>query len=223
MLDRLTTGISDANPGFIDWVKTRQDIVDGVEVVFSAIKDRDEDEEHKIGDMFEWLHRLAEIAGEETVATLAAPTVGSLALLLPIAIADMQATEIIKKETATMAFAEGVVMGAFAESPDFIRDNFWQQNLPWPREDNDLVKQYYANGGLVLGYDYGRDLRGPAQATFFADLNRPGWSEEEPSDDQQSPPRFGAPDPETMGPQDWKDLYIQMAGAFVKLHITESS
>jgi hypothetical protein len=212
MLDRLTTGISDANPGVIDWVKSRQDIVDGVEVVFSAVKARDDAEGDTIEKMFDVLKDGVELAGVEglPVDIIAA---GVLAPFLAIGAGYADAADEIKRNTASLGFCEGVVLGVVGERTDFIRDQFWELNLPSPPrnvafEQGDLIEQYYNNAGLVLGYDYGRDLQSQSQ-TFYTDLRRS-------SDSVASDPGSSPSD------QQMRDFYISLAGAFYKLHIQDS-
>lgn len=216
MLDRLTTGISDANPDLIDWVKAPQDIVDGVEVVFTAVKDRQADEANTINDLFDLLKRIAELAGEAFEWPIVAGAVAAFAPLAAIGAGYLDAAEEIKKKAATIAFAEGVAMGVMAEKVEFIRDQFWEQQLPLQRnasfEQGDVIEQYYKNGALILGYDYGRDLQ--ANPIFFADLKRV---------DDQSLVTHGDPTAENWGPQEWRNFYIDLAGAFVRLHIRDSN
>ena len=212
MLDRLTTGISDANPGEIDWVKTPQDIVDGVEVVFSAVKARDQEQGDVIEKMFDVLKDVVELAGVESWPADAIAA-AALAPLLAIGAGYLEAANQIKKNTAPIAFSEGVVLGVAGESVDFIRDQFWELNLPSPPhntafEQGDVVEQYYNNAGLVLGYSYGRDIRDQSQ-TFYADLRRQGDSiATDPGDSPTD--------------QQMRDYYIALAGAFQQLHIKDS-
>jgi len=209
MLEQLTDAISGDR---IDWRKTPQEIVDGVEVVFSAIKDRDADEQEKLEDLWEVVKKIAELAGGAFEWPIILGAAGAFAPFAAIGAGFMEAAEKIKRDRSPIAFAEGVAMGVMAESTDFIRDQFWQEqpgrNDIFPQ--GGVIEQYYNNAALVLGYGYGKAMQGDNAAVFWSDLKRV---------DDQSLLAHGDPVAENWSPRQWRDFYIDIAGAFSRLHI----
>jgi hypothetical protein len=213
MLERLASGITDEDDTRIDWVKTPDEIVDGVEEVFSAVKDRAEDEMEILEKIWELIEKIGEAAGDVGFGEVMSLVVkgAALAAFAPFAAIGagyLGAVEEIKKERSPIAFAEGVVMAVMSERRmDFIREKMWMDQ-PGDRpqfEYGGQVEQYYNNGALALGYGYGKELEGRLAPVFWADLKR---------DDQSITPFDGEGDW-----NQWRSFYIEMAGKFVKLHI----
>jgi hypothetical protein len=215
MLERLTAKISGPSDVQIDWVKSPDEIVEGVEAVFSAIKDQADNENEFLKQLFELLEKAAGLAGEALELPLILAGLAAFAPFAGIGAGYLEAIEQIKRDTSPIAFAEGVAMGVMAETPDFISDEFWVHNPP---SDNDFIPQrgkiiqYYTNGALVLGYAYGKELQGDLTPVFWADLKRV---------DDQSLLQHGDPTEENWQPNDWRSFYIDIASAFMKLHVSD--
>jgi len=216
MLERLTVGISGPDADSINWSHTADDIVEGVEVVFAALKKRGVklgEPDETIEAMFELLKMIGELTGEAMWPVVAVGAVAFLAEMAPAAIGLAEAAEEIKRDRATTGFSYGVAMGVMSESVDFISERFWE----WSPESNPFFKeggriaQNYFNAALVLGYDYGRDLRGNMSKVFFNDLKR-----------LNNPSLLEHGDPNNFSANDWKDFYIDLGVAFRQLHIKES-
>jgi hypothetical protein len=204
MFELVSKGISGASATTIDWVKTPDELVAGVEEVFPAIKDREKNEKEILDDIWEAIEGiLEEIPEGETIAWLLKR---AAKVVLSPALAYGEANDEIKRKSSPMPFAVGVVMGVMAERRmDFMRDRFWQSRRgEYPQNEyGGLVEQYYHNGALALGLSHGRMIEN--NPVFFADIQRDGG------------PGMSAVDGEDWG--QWEDFYYSVGGQFVKLHI----
>jgi hypothetical protein len=211
-METVATTISDAQAGPIGWSHSRDDIVSAVEAVFSAIKDRDTEQADLMTDLWDWTERLAALAGEAYESPIELGVAGALAPFAALAAGYVEAQDEIKRKRASIAFAEGLVMGVMAETSENVRDYFWEERPDASYQDfaeAGQLAQYYYNGGLALGYAQGKEVFAKGLASgFWADarkyVNGP----------------LGDPD-ENWGRNDWIDYYIAAAGAFFKGHVTD--
>jgi hypothetical protein len=216
-LQRLKSGISDANSGKINWKHSPADIAEGVEVVFAALTASEKEGEEKLKDMFELLEQIAELAGEAYVWPVKLGELAIMAELFAIGAGYEQAAEKIKNERSATGFCRGVVMGVMATTPPYIKENFWEWspefNAFWP-EGGKIAQNYY-DGGLVLGYDNGRELqRTGLGQVFFSDFVNLG--------DANIESRLAGIDPAgNWSDKDWSDFYVDIGVAFRRLHVTE--
>jgi hypothetical protein len=216
MLERFTEGISGPDAVSIDWSHTEDDIVEGVEVVFAALKKRGVqlgEPDETVQGMFEVLKMLGELTGEEVLAVGLVAAAAVFAEMFPMAMGYLGAAEQIKRNNAPSAFSYGVPMGVMSESVDFIGQNFWKWSPDFNPafEEGGRIAQNYYNAGLVLGYDYGRDLRGNMSKVFFNDLKR-----------VNDPSLLEHGDESNFSATDWRNFYMDLGTAFRKLHIQES-
>jgi len=206
-LERLSKGVTPSNPNMINWKHSRAEIVEGAEVVFSALTEQDRREAKAVEKTFELFKKVTELAGPFKWP-LRAGAAAFYAEMRALGLGYEGAAKAIKEDRAPMGFAQGVVMGVMAEGIPFIQENMWQWS-PTPNpmfEKGGQIAQHYYNAALVLGYDYGRELRGPNGQIFFNDLKR-----------VDTPSLVTHGDPKT--PREWRDFYIDLGSAFVKLHI----
>jgi len=180
-----------------------------VEVVFSAAKDRAASEQDLLEELFKVIELAAKLGGEALEAPLIAAAAAAFAPFAGIGMGYMAMAEDVKRRQAPGAFSEGVVMGQMAEGIDLISDHFWMHQ---PAPNNwfkyaGQVEQYYNNGGLVLGYAYGAELRGALGQVFWADLAQGGATP------------LGDPDQDNWGSREWRDFYISVAMIFMRNHI----
>jgi hypothetical protein len=216
MLERLTERISDPDATSIDWNHTEDDIVEGVEVVFAALQKRGVqlgEPDETIQGMFELLKLLGELTGEAVLPTASVAALGFLAEMAPGAMGYAEAAEQIARDNAPSAFTYGIAMGVMSESVDFIGQNFWKWSPDFNPafEEGGKIAQNYYNAGLVLGYDYGRDLRGNMSKVFFNDLKR-----------VDNPSLLEHGDESNFSATDWRNFYIDLGVAFRELHIQKS-
>lgn len=211
MLETISDAISSGSGG-VDWYHSRDDIVAGVEAVFSAIKDRQDSEQEFLEHLWEIVEKLAALAGEAFEWPIQLGVAAAAAPFLAIGAGYLEAAEEIKRKRSSIAFCEGVALGVMAETQDNVRDYFWQES-PSPNPafpEAEKLAQYYTNGGLVLGYLNGRQIFAQGQAPqFWADVK---------SNLTQS---FGDPSAENWGRRQWIDYYIAIATAFYKGHVSE--
>jgi hypothetical protein len=123
-----------------------------------------------------------------------------------------EAAEDIKRKRATSGFMEGLAMGMLRETPENVRDYFWEESPesnPFFEEAGQLAQTYY-NGALALGFAQGTNvaLKGLGKA-FWTDLRK-----------QVSEP-LGDPDAENWGRKEWIEFYIAAGVAFAHGHITD--
>lgn len=208
---RIAETISGPSATRLDWHHSRQDIVDGVEKVFSAIKEREDRERELLESLWDAMKKIAGAAGVAGTPILIG-TVAAFAPFAAIGAGYMAAAEEIKKKRSSIAFAEGVVLGVMAETSDNVRDYFWEAN-PAPNPAfpaGAKIAQYYYNGALVLGYAQGREI-------FDGNLSGPFWVDTK----RGMTTEFGDPEGENWGRREWIDFYTTVAGAFYRLHISE--
>lgn len=207
MFEPVKSGISSGSATTIDWVKTPDELVAGIEEVFPAIKDREKNEEETLDQIWKAIEMvLEELPGGEEISEWLKRVIRVAAQ--PFLAYD-EANQEIKRKRSPMPFAVGVVMGVMAERRmDFIRDRFWQSRPgDYPQNEyGGLVEQYYHNGGLALGLAHGRMIEN--SPVFFADIKRDGGF------------AMQAVDSDDWG--QWEDFYYAAGGKFVKLHIPEA-
>jgi hypothetical protein len=211
-MEPLSAGITDENATQIDWEKTPDEVVEGVEAVFSTIREQEDSEEELLTDLFDKIKEVAEIGGEALEIPILAGAAGTFAPFAAIGAGYYGAAQDIKRKRSPIAFAEGVVMGVMAESrSDFIHEKFWMDEPgKYDFEYGGEVEQYYNNGALLLGLAQGKELqeRGLGQV-FWEDIKRAGGSGVSMTGDEEDW-------------NDWRDFYTTIAGRFVKLHIPEA-
>jgi hypothetical protein len=207
--------IADTIPGpqatQYNWQYSRGDIVAAVEQVFSAIKKREEEEKELLESLWDWVKTVAELAGGALETPILIGAVGAFAPFAGIGAGYMAAADEIKRKRGSIGFAKGVVMGVMAELPDNVRDYFWEeQPTPNPAfEAGAKIAQYYNNGGIALGYTFGRQVfEKNLGGAFWADLKR------------HLTTTFGDPDT-GWGRGEWIDFYSGAMGAFYRGHIRE--
>jgi hypothetical protein len=209
-METVASTISDSDSGPIGWVQSKGDIVEAVEQVFSYFKDRDAAEEKLLEDLWEWIEKLGELGGEPVEWAVKIGAAAAFAPFAAIGAGYMAAADQIKRDRSSIRFAEGLVMGVMAETPDNVRDYFWENG---PDPDYDFAEagqlaQYYANGGLAFGYAHGREVNAQGLGGgFWADVKKYLHQE------------FG--DPANWDRNDWIDYYIATAAAFYRGHITD--
>ncbi len=207
MLESIAAAISGDD---VNWYKSRDDIVEGVEALYSAIRKREEEEQELLENLWELVKSASELAGPAELP-IQAGVVGMFAPFAAIGIGYAEAAEEIKRDRASMSFCEGLVMGVMAESPDNVGDYFWQwSTIPNPAFPGaEKLAQYYNNAGIALGYAYGREIALTGKsAGFWADLRG----------ELDGP--LGDPD-NGWGRREWIDFYITTASAFYRGHISE--
>jgi hypothetical protein len=212
MLKRIAETISGPDARQIEWRHSRREIVEGVEQVFAAIKKREEQERELLESLWDTIKLLAKLAGGALEIPILLGVAGTFAPFAAIGAGYMAAADEIKRKRASIAFAEGVVMGVMAELPENVRDYFWEHN-PTPNPvfpAAGKIAQYYYNGGLVLGYGHGREV-------FSKDLAGVFWADIKP----EMTTVFGDPTAENWGRKEWIDFYTTVAGAFYRRHIRE--
>lgn len=211
MLESIANTITGATAMKIAWKYSRQDIVDRVEQLFSAIKEREDREREALEALWEVIEQAAELAGPAELPILAGVMAG-FAPFAAIGAGFMDAADEIKRKESALGFCEGLVMGVMAETPGNVRDYFWRHspttNLVFPAGGQ--ISQYYFNAGLALGFANGREVSSRNLApVFWADI------------DTRPRRKFGDPDQEDWGRREWIDFYVAIAAAFYRLHIIE--
>ena len=211
MLKRISDSIPSPQATQYNWQYPRSDIVEAVEQVFAAIKTREEQEKELLEALWDWVKKLAAAAGAELETPILIGVIAAFAPFAAIGAGYMAAAAEIKRKRASIGFAEGVVMGVMAELPENLRDYFWEEH-PTPNpafEAGAKIAQYYYNGGLALGYAFGRQVSDSQLGTaFWNDLKK------------HLTTTFGDPD-EGWGRQEWIDFYTTTAGALYRGHIRE--
>jgi hypothetical protein len=229
MLAPLTNGISGPDADHIDWQTTPQAIVDAVEEVFAAIKNRDAEEADQLSDLFEAIKKIAELAGEALEWPLIIGAAGAFAPFAAIGAGYLAAADKVKLDSAPIAFGEGVALGARGASPDYIHDSFWMQypdtdKFPTdgPLPQGGVIDQYYRNGALVLGYGLGSQLQGQNYPVLIKDLQGGMQAKNDTHLDDSlatlSDPTDGDWDRKTK-----RGYYIDLASAFVLVHVQTDS
>jgi hypothetical protein len=211
MLQPIASAIQGPDATTYAWRHSPSEIVTAVEQVFSAIKEREDQEGDLLEDLWETIKFFAEVAGGVLETPILVGAVAAFAPFAAIGAGYAAAAEEIKMKRATMGYAEGLVMGVVMEATDNISDYFWEhQPTPNPAfEYGALIAQYYYNGALVLGYGHGRQVLAKNLAgAFWTDTKRYMTTE------------FGNPE-DGWGRQEWIDFYITTASAFLRGHITE--
>lgn len=215
MLEAVANGISGPDVSVVNWSHSRDEIVGGVEVLFSAVKEKEQDEQKLLEDIWDVVEKAAALAGEEAAAPIELGVAAAFAPFAAIGAGYAEAIDEIKRKEASTGFSDGLVLGAMRETPDNVRDYFWQQvpvsNSNFP--ESEKTAQYYRNGGLVLGYIQGTEVQKKNLATAL-------WN-----DIRGSLPNGtagpGDGDTQNWGRGDWIDFYSETAGAFYKEHITD--
>jgi len=211
MLERISETISGTDAQTVGWSHSRGDIVDGVESLFSAFKDRDEAEKKILEDVWELVKSAAELAGEAAwPVELAA--VGAFFPFAAIGLGYAEAVDDIKKKESASGFPVGLAMGIMAETPDNVRDYFWRDSpgSDYNFDQGNQVAQYYYDGALAIGFANGRDIRQKGLSpAFFADVK------------SRMTDTYGDPDKDNWGRLQWIDFYIDLGVAFSKGHITQ--
>jgi hypothetical protein len=212
MIERLTDGVTDPDGDTITWKHPAGDLVDAVDQVFALAEERAK-QEGEARDTMEALFKILEIVVEAATDMDWPAKVAELAILAELAALGAgyaAAAETIKKDRVSAGFSEGVALGVMSEQLSFMKDKMWE----WSPEANAFfpeagkIGQTYYNAGLVLGYDFGRDLRGNMSQLFFRDLQR-----------VNNPSLLEHGEPANFGPNDWRDYYIDLGAAFRQLHI----
>jgi hypothetical protein len=210
MIETIADAISGPNDTQFSWQYSRSDIVTAVEQVFSAIKDREDQENEILKSLWEAVEKIAEAGGEVVEVPILLGAAAAFAPFAAIGAGYLAAADEIKMNRAAIGYAEGLVMGVMMESPANVSDYFWQ-HFPTPNpmfEYGALIGQYYYNGGLALGYGHGRQVFAKTLGgAFWADTRR------------YMTTSFGATD--GWGRQEWIDFYIATATAFYRGHIVE--
>jgi hypothetical protein len=212
MLQPVAQGISGPDATSINWSHSRDDIVEGVDALFSAIKKQEQEEQDLMEAVWKFVETVASIAGAEYRIPI---EIGAAAAFLPLFVigsAYMDAANDIKRKEVTSGFTNGLAMGVMMETKENFRDYFWQDqpgtNSVFP--ESEKMAQYYYNGALALGYAQGKEVVAKGvSAVFFADVK------------QQIDDPLGDPDQENWGPRDWINYYIELGAAFHKGHITD--
>jgi hypothetical protein len=211
VLKRIIDAIPSPQATQFNWQCSREDIVGAVEQVFAAIKKREEEERELLETLWHWVKTFAEIAGGALETPILIGVVAGFAPFAAIGAGFMAAADEIKRKRASIGFAEGVVMGVMVESPENLRDYFWEER-PTPNpafEAGAKIAQYYYNGGLALGYAFGRQVAEKKLGGAF-------WS------DVKHHVTTGFGDPQDgWERRDWIDFYTGTAGAFYRGHIRE--
>jgi hypothetical protein len=212
MLKRIAETIPGPTATQINWKYSRDEVVEGVEHFFSAVKEREKREQEFLESLWDTVKLFAAIAGGALETPILVGVAGAFAPFAAIGMGYMEAGEEIKRKNAPMALTHGVVLGVMAETPDNVRDYFWQHhptpNVVFPAGAQ--IAQYYWNGGLVLGYGHGRDVFARKLApVFWADVKR------------QLTTTFGDPQKENWRRNEWINFYTTVATAFYRLHIRE--
>jgi hypothetical protein len=210
MIEPIVDTISGPNDTQFAWQHTRGDIVTAVEQVFSAIKDREDEENEILKSLWEAIEKIAEAGGEAVEAPILLGAVAAFAPFAAIGAGYAAAADEIKRKRAPIGYAEGVLMGVMVESPENVANYFWQR-FPTPNpmfEAGAQIAQYYYNGGLALGYAHGRQV-------FARNLSPTFWADTR----TYMTTTFGSTD--GWGRQEWIDFYIAGAGAFYRGHISE--
>ena len=195
----------------VNWKQSRQQVVEGVEQVYDAIKKREAAEMELLESLWEKVEEIASLAGPAEVP-IKLGVAGAFASFAALGAGYAAAGEELKRKEASMGFAEGLVMGVMRELPENVRDYFWREE-PTPNpafEAGAKISQYYFNGGLALGYAHGRDVQ-------VRGLSGPFWTDLRTHMTRQ----FGDPAAENWGRQEWIDFYIAAATAFYKGHISD--
>jgi hypothetical protein len=229
MLAPLTGGFSGPDADHIDWQTTPQAIVDAVEEVFAAIKNRDAEEADQINDLFEVIKKIAELAGESLEWPILLGAAGAFAPFAAIGAGYMAAADKVKLDNAPIAFAEGVALGARGATVDFIQDAFWLAQPAtgdFPPDgalpQGAVIEQYYRNGALVLGYGLGSQLQGQNYPVLIRDLQGGMQAKGDTHLDSElatlSDPADGDWDRNTK-----RGYYISLASAFVLVHVQTDS
>jgi hypothetical protein len=210
-METVASTISDPDSGPIEWSHSRDDIVEAVEQVFSAIKDREGEEAEILKDLWEIIEKVAKLGGDAVELPILASAAAAFAPFAAIGAGYMDAADEIKRKEASMSFAEGLVMGVMADTSDNMRDLFWEESPEYNPafEEGGKIAQYYSNGGLAIGYAHGKQVNGNGQGGGF-------WSDLKSYVNGPLP----APDPQSWARNDWRDYYIQAATAFYRGHIT---
>jgi hypothetical protein len=146
-----------------------------VEQVFGAIKKREQREMELLDQVWDWVKRIAAIAGGALETPILIGAVAAFAPFAAIGAGYMAAAEDIKRKRSAIGFSEGVVMGVLEESPENLRDYFWEeQPTANPAfEAGAKIGQYYYDGGLALAYAFGKQVSAKKLGTpFWADLKR---------------------------------------------------
>jgi len=212
MLETVASTIAGTDADTVGWQHSRDDVVEGVETLFSAIKERDDNEAEILKSLWEIIEKVAVLAGEAFEMPIELGVLAGFAPFAAIGAGYMEAADEIKRKKASISFAEGLVLGVMAETSDNVRDYFWQEN-PSPNPafpESEKLAQYYANGGLALGYTQGKEVFSKGLATAF-------WTDVKA---QLSQP-LGDPDLDNWGRREWIDYYITAATAFYRGHISE--
>ena len=212
MLERISETISGPDTQTVGWKHSPSDIVDGVEGLFSAIKDREENEQKILEDVWEVVKNLAELAGEAFTWPIELGVAGAFFPFAAIGAGYAAAVEDIKKKETASGFPVGLAMGIMAETPDNVRGYFWRDSpgSDYNFDEGNQVAQYYYDGALAVGFANGRDIRERGlSAAFFADVK------------PQMTDTYGDPDKENWGRRQWIDFYIDLGAAFSKGHITQ--
>lgn len=195
----------------VNWFKSRDEIVGGVEALYDAIKKREDNEQELLENMWEVVKFASELTGPAKLP-IQAGVVGMFAPFAAIGIGLQEATEEIKRDQSSMSFCEGLVMGVMAETSDNVADYFWQwSKIPNPAfPESEKLAQYYHNAGIALGYAFGREVQLKNKSGgFWADVKG----------ELDGP--LGDPEAEGWGRREWIDFYITTGGAFYRGHISE--
>jgi len=211
MLQPIANAIPGPTATSYTWSHSREEIVDAVEGVFSAIKDREDKEKEFLENLWEAIKTLAEVAGGALETPILLGVAAGFAPFAAIGAGYADAADEIKLQRAYVGYAHGLVMGVMMETPDNISDYFWEHR-PTPNpmfEYGALIGQYYYNGGIVLGYAHGRQV-------FKKNLGTAFWADTK----QYINEEFGDPD-NGWGRREWIDFYIAASVAFRRGHITE--
>lgn len=208
MLDSIAAATTDSE---VNWYKSRDDIVAGVEVLYNAVKKREEDEQELLENIWEVVKTVSELTGPAKLP-IQAGVVGMFAPFAAIGMGYAEAADEIKRDRSSISFCEGLVMGVMAETADNVGDYFWQwSTTPNPAfPEAEKLAQYYNNAGIALGFAFGREiaLRNKS-AGFWADLR------------SQLDGPLGDPAQENWGRREWIDFYITTGGAFYRGHVSE--
>lgn len=203
MLESLNEALTDPASDSIEWVHTGAEIVEGVHVVIEVVTAGGA---VSGGAFVEALEGAA--AGVAWPVTVGVATVAAEFVMLGLGYSG--AAQKIAEEYAANGFAEGLIMGAMKETPDFVKTNFvkWSPVRNVNFEAGGTVAQHYYNASLVLGYRNGYELDPNQTGVLFRDLARAGGP-------------LGDPDSENWSGRDWINFYIAAAMRFRRLHIPE--
>jgi hypothetical protein len=150
----IQSAMTDPSSDAITWVHAASEIVEGVEVVLEVVA---------AGGTGAISTAVASLL-EDTAAGVALPVAAAGAAVVgefaAIGAGYAKAAQKIKEDRSKIGFAEGVVIGAMKEQPDFIKERFFENspedNSFWPEAG--VFAQNYYNAGLLLGYHYGYEL-----------------------------------------------------------------